>query len=241
MLELGGIIEIIVGICVIEKALALKKVLLDAAADGEAGVVIGDVVMLIEELNEDAVAEDMTMVITVLNCEKPVGSTALKVSVIGDTMLDVVRGMVCAVVSVISGNSREDDVEDVALELKLSPEAGAWDTAVALALVLLENSRVPVLLKLGKLELELVEPELIALELELDELGLDELDKLELGALELITLELVELKLGLIELEMELDEPGLGKLELVELRLLELELLEQEWEEVVGLATESVD
>jgi hypothetical protein len=104
--------------------------------------VVGAVVTPAAELEEeDRVTEDMTMVTTVLNCDELVGLTAVKVSVTGDTMLAVVGlaavkvsvtgdtmlavvgSIGCDVVLVTSGNPREVDVEDVALGLKVFPEA----------------------------------------------------------------------------------------------------------------------
>ena len=46
----------------------------------------------------------------------------VKVSVIGDTMLDVLVGTACVVVLVSRGNSREAEVEDGALDIKPFPE-----------------------------------------------------------------------------------------------------------------------
>lgn len=52
------------------------------------------------------------------------GLTAVKVSVTGDTMLNVPVSTACVVVLVTRGNSREVDVEDEELEARLSPETG---------------------------------------------------------------------------------------------------------------------
>jgi hypothetical protein len=121
LMVVGVTIGMVVGICVTEAGLTLDEVLLDDVADRE--VVAATVIAPAEELDgEDGVPVDMAIVRTVLNCEEPVG-LAVKVSVTGDTMLAVVGGIAGAVVLVTSGNSREVDVEDVALELKLPPEA----------------------------------------------------------------------------------------------------------------------
>lgn len=54
------------------------------------------------------------------------GLIAVKVSVTGDTMLDVpvAVGTACMVVLVTRGNRREVDVDDKALDTTLSPETG---------------------------------------------------------------------------------------------------------------------
>jgi hypothetical protein len=133
------------------------------------------------ELEEDGVTEVMVIVTTGFDCDAPVALAAVKVSVIGDTMLAVVGDVACSVVLVTSGNWRDVDVKDVALEL------GIFELElVALELELLG----PELPELGLEELK------VMLELELEELeALDELA--ELG----LMLELEELE----ELE-ELDE-----------------------------------
>lgn len=50
------------------------------------------------------------------------GLLVVKVSVIGDTMLDVPVGVAFVVASVSRGNSREVDVEDELLGTRLVPE-----------------------------------------------------------------------------------------------------------------------
>jgi hypothetical protein len=108
--------EMTVGICDMGEVLTIEKVVVDKAANDVASVVSEALVIAVTELddNEDEVLVGMTIVTTVLIREAPVGLAVVKVSVTGDTMLDVPVPVAtaCVVALVIRGNSREIDVED---------------------------------------------------------------------------------------------------------------------------------
>jgi len=93
-----------------------------------------------------------------------VGLPAVKVSVTGDTMLDVAVGTACVVVLVTRGNAREVDVEDKALDTTLSPETGICVDTLELVLMLVTGPKESVLLEL--VPLELLELELLEAEVE---------------------------------------------------------------------------
>jgi hypothetical protein len=123
-----------VGICFTDEALILKRVVEDIA-DG--------VVRVVSELEADEVLVGTTIVTTILIWELPMEPTAVKVSVTGDTMLDVLVGTACVVACVVvlvsRGNSREVDVEDEALGDRSLPEIGVWVETVGLVLVLVKD------------------------------------------------------------------------------------------------------
>ncbi len=105
-----------VGTCVTDEGLKLEKLVVDDTA-GECGRdVLEPVTNPDPELDPDEVLLVMAVVTTVLIWELPVGLGAVKVSVIGDTMLDDPVGTAFVVVFVRSGNSRELDAEDEALD-----------------------------------------------------------------------------------------------------------------------------
>jgi hypothetical protein len=113
--------------------------------------------------------------------------TAVKVSVTGDTILDVPVGtacvLACVVVLVSRGNSREVDVENEALGDRPLPEIDVWVDTAGLVLVLVKDPGEPRMVELATLGL---------LELELLELGLPDIGLLGLLEIELLELELLE-------------------------------------------------
>jgi hypothetical protein len=113
--------------------------------------------------------------------------TAVKVTVTGDTMLDVPVGtacvLACVVVLVSRGNSREVDVENEALGDRPLPEIDIWVDTVGLVLVLVKDPGEPRMVELATLGL---------FELELLELGLPDIGLLWLLEVELLELEPLE-------------------------------------------------
>ncbi len=108
------------------------------------------------------------------------GLAAVKVSVTGDTMLDVPVSVetACVVVLLSRGNSREVDVEEEALDITPFPGIDVWVNIAEPGLELVKDPEEPVLLEDVPLELlELLDLE--ALKLEMLGLKLLELELLE--------------------------------------------------------------